>query len=90
MFYHPSWINLKSDEYAQLTQLFKSLFDKKLPSKDALPFLIKFPVAFPISDFALLLMTSAHAITLGEMEVLYKSFNIAGSDYKLKKQQKQE
>ena len=81
MFYHPSWVNLKSDEYAQLTQLFKSLFDKKLPSKDALPFLIKFPVAFPISDFDTLLMTIAHVITLGEMEVLYKSFNIAGSDY---------
>lgn len=81
MFYHPSWINLKADEYAQLTQLFKSLFDKKLPSKDALPFLIKFPVAFPISDFDTLIMTSAHAISLGEMEILYKSFNIAGADY---------
>jgi hypothetical protein len=81
MFYHPSWVNLKSDEYAQLTQLFKSLFDKKLPSKDALPFLIKFPVAFPISDFDTLLMSSSHTITLVEMEILYKSLNIAGANY---------
>ena len=81
MFYHPSWVNLKADEYAQLTQLFKSLFDKKLPSKDALPFLIKFPVAFPISDFDTLLMSSSRTITLDEMEVLYKSFNIAGANY---------
>jgi hypothetical protein len=85
MFYHPSWVNLKTEEYAQLTQLFKKLFDKKLPSKDALPFLIKFPVAFPVSDIDMLELDSAHEISLEEMEILYKSLNLIGTTYLFEK-----
>jgi hypothetical protein len=85
MFYHPSWINLKLEEYAQLTLLFKKLFDKKLPSKDALPFLIKFPVAFPISDVDMLALDSAHEISLEEMELLWKSLNLIGASYLFEK-----
>jgi hypothetical protein len=81
MFYHPSWVNLRVEEYAQLTQLFKKLFHKKLPSKDALPFLIKFPVAFPISDVDMLEFDSVHEISLEEMEILYKSLNLIGTTY---------
>jgi hypothetical protein len=85
MFYHPSWVNLKAEEYAQLTQVFKKLFDKKLPSKDALPFLIKFPVAFPISDVDMLELDSAHQISLEEMEILYKSLNLIETTYLFEK-----
>jgi hypothetical protein len=85
MFYHPSWVNLKLEEYAQLTQLFKKLFDKKLPSKDALPFLIKFPVAFPISEVDMLALDSAHVISLEEMEILWKSLNLIGATYLFEK-----
>jgi hypothetical protein len=85
MFYHPSWVNLKSDEYTQLTQLFKTLFDKKLPSKDALPFLIKFPVAFPISDIDGLLLTTSHTVTTTEVEVLYKALRTAEATYLFEK-----
>jgi hypothetical protein len=85
MFYHPSWVNLRVEEYTQLTQLFKKLFDKKLPSKDALPFLIKFPVAFPISDVDMLELDSAHVISLEEMEILYKSLNLIGTTYLFEK-----
>ena len=81
MFYHPSWVNLKADEYTQLTELFKTLFNKKLPSKDALPFLIKFPVAFPISDIDGLQLTSSHTITVSEVEVLYKALRTAEATY---------
>jgi hypothetical protein len=81
MFYHPNWVNLKFEEYTQLTELFKTLFDKKLPSKDALPFLIKFPVAFPKSDIDGLQLTSSHTITSTEVEVLWKSLNIANATY---------
>jgi hypothetical protein len=81
MFYHPSWVNLKSDEYTQLTELFKTLFNKKLPSKDALPFLIKFPVAFPISDIDGLVLTSAHTVTSTEVELLYKALRTAEATY---------
>lgn len=81
MFYHPSWLNLKSDEYTHLTQLFKTLFNKKLPSKDALPFLIKFPVAFPTSDIDGLQLTTAHTITTNEVEVLWKALKIAEATY---------
>jgi len=85
MFYHPSWVNLTSDEYTQLTGLFKNLFDKKLPSKDALPFLIKFPVAFPISDIDGLVLTSSQTVTLTEVEVLYKALHIANATYLFEK-----
>jgi hypothetical protein len=85
MFYHPSWVNLKSEEYTQLTELFKTLFEKKLPSKDALPFLIKFPVAFPISDIDGLVLTSAHTITTSGVEVLYKALRAAEATYLFEK-----
>jgi hypothetical protein len=85
MFYHPSWVSLKLDEYTQLANLFKKLFDKKLPSKDALPFLIKFPVAFPVTDFDTLQLVGSHVISLEEMEVLFKSLNIAGGSYLFEK-----
>jgi hypothetical protein len=81
MFYHPSWVNLKSEEYTQLTELFKTLFNKKLPSKDALPFLIKFPVAFPISDIDGLVLTASHNVTTTEVEVLYKALRTAEASY---------
>jgi hypothetical protein len=81
MFYHPSWVNLKSEEYTQLTELFKTLFNKKLPSKDALPFLIKFPVAFPISDIDGLVLTASHNITTTEVEVLHKALRTAEASY---------
>ena len=85
MFYHPSWVNLTSDEYTQLTGLFKTLFEKKLPSKDALPFLIKFPVAFPTSDIDGLVLTSSHTVTLTEVEVLYKALRTAEATYLFEK-----
>jgi hypothetical protein len=85
MFYHPSWVNLKSDEYTHLTQLFKNLFDKKLPSKDALPFLIKFPVAFPTSDIDGLQLTSSHTLNTSEVEVLWKALRIAYATYLFEK-----
>ena len=85
MFYHPSWVNLKSDEYTQLTELFKTLFNKKLPSKDALPFLIKFPVAFPISDIDGLVLTASHNVTTTEVEVLYKALRTAEATYLFEK-----
>jgi len=85
MFYHPSWVNLKSEEYTQLSQLFKTLFAKKLPSKDALPFLIKFPVAFPTSDIDGLVLTASHTITTSDVEVLYKALNTANATYLFEK-----
>ncbi len=85
MFYHPSWVNLKSDEYTQLSQLFKNLFNKKLPSKDALPFLIKFPVAFPTSDIDGLQLNTSHTITATEVEVLYKALRTAEATYLFEK-----
>ena len=85
MFYHPSWVNLTSEEYTQLTELFKTLFNKKLPSKDALPFLIKFPVAFPISDIDGLVLTTSHNVTTTEVEVLYKALRTAEATYLFEK-----
>lgn len=81
IFYHPNWINLESEEYAHLTQVFKRLFDKKLPVKEALEFLIKFPTAFPIADMKVLQLEAAHTITLDEMEVLSKALKLSDVAY---------
>lgn len=85
MFYHPCWVSLKGEEYTQITKLFKTLFDKKLPSKDAMPFLIKFPVAFPTSEFDGLVLTASHIVITTEVEVLYKALRTAEATYLFEK-----
>jgi hypothetical protein len=77
MFYHPSWVSLNKEEYAQLTDLFKKLFDKKLPSKDVLPHLNTFPVTF-INTLQIL---TAKKITSKDLEILWKSLIIAEAYY---------
>ena len=77
IFYHPSWVSFKEEEYAKLTYLFKHLFDKKLPSKNALTHLNKFPVAF----IDVLHINTYKKIPSIDLEILWKSLTMAEANY---------
>jgi hypothetical protein len=76
LFFQPEWDKLSSEEYAQISQLFKRVFDKKLPNKEALPFLLQFPVKLPIPEMSKLTLDKAQEISVVEMDLLCKAFTI--------------
>ena len=76
LFFQPAWDKLSADEYAQISQIFKRIFDKKLPNKEALPFLIQFPVKLPIPEMSKLVLEKSHSLQIAEVELLCKSFSI--------------
>lgn len=76
LFFQPKWDVLDSEEYSQLASLFKRVFDKKLPNKEALPFLIQFPVKLPIPELNKLLLDKSHQINNSEIELLCKAFSV--------------
>ena len=76
LFFQPKWDALSSEEYTQLSALFKRVFDKKLPNKEALPFLIQFPVKLPVPELSKLLIEKSHQIDGSEIELLCKAFNM--------------
>jgi len=76
LFFQPEWDHLNSEEYAQISKLFKRVFDKKLPNKEALPFLLQFPVKLPIPEMNKLTLASAQELSSEEVELLSKAFDI--------------
>ena len=76
LFFQPKWDALSSEEYTQLSSLFKRVFDKKLPNKEALPFLLQFPVKLPVPELSKLLIDKPHQIESTEIELLCKAFNM--------------
>ena len=76
LFFQPKWDILDSEEYNQLVSLFKRVFDKKLPNKEALPFLIQFPVKLPVPELNKLLLDKPHQINNAEIELLCKAFSV--------------
>lgn len=76
LFFQPAWDKLNTDDYTQISQIFKRIFDKKMPNKEALPFLIQFPVKLPIPEMSKLVLEKAHAMQAGEVELLCKAFSI--------------
>ena len=76
LFFQPAWDKLSTDDYTQVSQIFKRIFDKKLPNKEALPFLIQFPVKLPIPEMSKLVLDKAHAMQAIEVELLCKAFSI--------------
>lgn len=81
IYFQPSWVNLKSQEYLRMTELFTNLFEKKLPTKETLPFLINFPVKLPIGDINTLNISVPQKIEISDLQILFKSFSMIGSDY---------
>lgn len=76
LFFQPEWDKLSSEEYAQISQLFKRVFDKKLPNKEALPFLLQFPVKLPIPEMSKLTLDKPQEVSVSEMDLLCKAFTI--------------
>lgn len=81
LFFQPAWDKLTADEYIIVSDIFKRVFDKKLPNKEALPFLIEFPVKLPIPDISKLTLDKSHQLQQNEVEVLCKSFKLIKSTY---------
>jgi len=76
LFFQPKWDELSGDEYNQLAQLFKVIFDKKLPNKEALLFLVQFPVKLPVPELNKLTIDKEHSLELSDIELLCKAFTI--------------
>jgi ribosomal 30S subunit maturation factor RimM len=76
LFFQPKWDELSADEYNQLTHLFKDIFDKKLPNKEAILFLVQFPVKLPIPELNKLTIDKEHSLELSDIELLCKAFTL--------------
>ncbi|MFM6993580.1 MAG: GldL-related protein [Sediminibacterium sp.] len=76
LFYQPEWIKLSSEEYNHITNLFKQLFNKKVPTKESLPFLAQFPVKIPIPEITELELSAAAKLEVHDVEVLCKAFEV--------------
>jgi len=81
IYFQPIWVNLKSQEYLRMTELFTNLFEKKLPTKETLPFLINFPVKLPIGDMNTLVISVPQKIDISDLQILFKSFSMIESEY---------
>jgi hypothetical protein len=76
LFFQPEWDNLNAEEYVNLSKLFKRVFDKKLPSKESIQFLLQFPVKLPVPELSKLTLSKAHELSVLEVELLGKAFEI--------------
>jgi hypothetical protein len=76
LFFQPEWDKLSAEQYSQISILFKRIFDKKLPNKEALPFLIQFPVKLPIPEMSKLTLEKTQSLTIAEIELLCSAFSI--------------
>ena len=76
LFFQPEWDNLNPEEYVNLSKLFKRVFDKKLPSKESIQFLLQFPVKLPVPELSKLSLSKAHELSVLEVELLSKAFEI--------------
>jgi hypothetical protein len=76
LFFQPKWDELLSDEYNQLSIFFKRVFDKKLPNKEALPFLLQFPVKLPVPELNKLSIDKVHIVDTNDIELLCKAFRL--------------
>ena len=76
LFFQPEWDKLSTEQYSQISILFKRIFDKKLPNKEALPFLIQFPVKLPIPEMSKLTLEKTQSLTIQEIELLCSAFSI--------------
>jgi hypothetical protein len=65
-----------SDEYNQLSIFFKRVFDKKLPNKEALPFLLQFPVKLPVPELNKLSIDKSYTLEISDIELLCKAFKL--------------
>lgn len=76
LFYQPEWNKLTTEEYNQISGLFKNLFNKKVPTKESLPFLAQFPVKIPVPEIAELVLTASSTLSAHDIQVICKAFEV--------------
>ncbi len=76
LFYQPDWNRLSTEEYNHISNLFKTLFNKKVPTKESLPFLAQFPVKIPVPEITELELVGASTLEVHDVEVICKAFEI--------------
>lgn len=77
VYYQPDWSVLNANEYIVLTDTFKKVFKKDLPTQDVLPFLKQAPFSLSNSTFDSLLIETDIEITSTEISILAKAAIIA-------------
>ena len=80
LFFQAKWDELSAAEYGKLSNLFKRIFDKKLPSKETLPFLNEFPVKLPTYEINKLSIDKPQTIDASEIHLLCKALKMVGSN----------
>jgi hypothetical protein len=76
LFYQPEWNRLSTEEYTQISNLFRTLFNKKVPTKESLPFLAQFPVKIPVPEIAQLELSGASNLEAQDVELICKAFEM--------------
>jgi hypothetical protein len=76
LFYQPEWNRFFEEEYVMLSDIFKRVFDKKIPTKEALAVLGQFPIKLPVPSMADIVLDKPHVLSLEEIELLYTAFDI--------------
>ena len=76
LFYQPEWNRFFDEEYLQLSSIFKRVFGKKLPTKEALSFLGQFPVKMPSATITDVVLDQPHVLTAEEIDLIYTAFDI--------------
>jgi hypothetical protein len=76
LFYQPEWNRLSTEEYNQISNLFRTLFNKKVPTKESLPFLAQFPVKIPVPEIAQLELSGASNLEAQDVDLICKAFEI--------------
>jgi hypothetical protein len=71
LFFHPEWTKFNDSEYVKLSEVFKNLFDKKLPSKESVVLLSQFQVKFPAISISDLILTKSTILSESEVNLLF-------------------
>ena len=76
LFYQPEWNRLSTEDYNHISSLFKILFNKKVPTKESLPFLAQFPVKIPVPEIATLELAAPAKLEANDVEVICNAFEV--------------
>ncbi len=77
IFYQPEWLLFKDDEYEQLANVVKRVFDKNLLSKKDVKTLYNYAITIPVSTLSdLSVSNETQILTANEVELIYNAFKI--------------
>lgn len=78
LIYQPKWVDLNEAEYNSLQDLLLRVFNKKLPKKIHIPFLLNFPIPIPKTNIQELSIMEEVTIDDFEIELLIKALTLSG------------